>query len=335
MWETVIGHDWATEVLASSIEHGRVGHAYLITGPEHVGKTTLARLFAMALSCSSTDSRPCGVCRACQLIKADRHPDIQLVLPEYNARGIATLKIDVIRELQNRLQLGCYEARYKIAILKQFDAATIGAANAFLKTLEEPPAHVILILTATDADGLLDTIKSRCRVISIRPIPTPLIKESLQTRWHLPSDEATLLAHLANGRLGWAVKASQESALLTTRIHQLELLETIVTETRIGRFKLADKLTQHPEQLPAYLHNWLTWWRDLILLAHEDSEETITNIDKLPQLRQHRQSWDKELILRCLKQTQTALWQLERNANAKLVIENLFLCYPKGASQPK
>ena len=329
MWQTLIGHDWAVEVLASSIKNSRVGHAYLITGPDHIGKTTLARLFAMALNCTEALAYPCGKCRSCQLIAADRHPDIQFVLPEYNARGIATLKIEAIRELQHRLQLGTYEARYKIAILKQFDTATIGAANAFLKTLEEPPAHVILILTATDADGLLDTIKSRCRVISVRPIPTPVIKETLQTRWQLSAERATLLAHLANGRLGWAVKASEEASLLTTRATHLDLLENVVKETRIGRFKLADKLTQQPELLPSYLHSWLTWWRDLVLLAHEGTEEMLTNIDKLPDLRQQKQKWEKALILRCLKQTQTALWQLERNANAKLVIENLFLTYPK------
>ena len=131
--------------------------------------------------------------------------------PEVSGRGKLTLKIETIRELQQDLNLSAYEARRKVAILTQFDAATIGAANAFLKTLEEPPNKVVLLLTATDADTLLPTISSRCRTIGLRPLPTDLIEQSLTTRWHVPADDAHLLAHLSDGRLGWAVQAGARS----------------------------------------------------------------------------------------------------------------------------
>ncbi|MFQ5434945.1 MAG: ATP-binding protein, partial [Anaerolineae bacterium] len=240
-WDTIIGHQWAVQMLAGAIKHERVGHAYLITGPEQIGKTTLARTFAQALNCergAGSGQRPCGECRPCQLIAVNRHPDVRVLAPEVSGRGKLTLKIEYVRELLHDLNLKAYEARYKIAIFPRFDAATIGAANAFLKTLEEPPANVILLLTALDADALLPTISSRCRTVALRPLPSDLIEQSLTTRWQVPEDEAHLLAHLADGRLGWAVKAAGDTAVLEMRETHLDWLREAVDGSRVARFAL-------------------------------------------------------------------------------------------------
>ena len=113
---------------------------------------------------------PAAHCRACRLIADDHHPDVHLLLPEISGRGKPVIKVDQIRELQRQLQLSTLEGRYRVAILTQFDAANHNAANAFLKTLEEPPPSVVLLLTAADADSLLPTIASRCRTIGLRPL---------------------------------------------------------------------------------------------------------------------------------------------------------------------
>jgi DNA polymerase III subunit delta' len=342
-WQTVIGHTWAAQLLAEAITHGRTSHAYLITGPEQVGKTTLARLFAQALNCEAAPAeRPCGRCRACALIAGGRHPDVRLVLPEISGRGKHTLKIEAIRELQQGLSLAAYEARTKVAILKRFDAATVGAANAFLKTLEEPPHNVMLLLTANDADTLLPTIASRCRTIGLRPLPASVIEESLITRWQTPPEQARLLAHLADGRLGWAVQATQEPAILQERAANLAYLYEALAGSRVRRFELADRLTRKPETLPDTLKTWLSWWRDLMLLTQQrrsaEMGQTgtdgrpvappLTNIDQLAQLEPLARAWTAERARQSVQQTGRALWQLEHNANARLVLENLFLTYP-------
>ena len=331
-WDKVIGHEWAAELLAGAIAHQRIGHAYLLTGPEQVGKTTLARTFAQALNCEAADptARPCGHCRACQLITANRHPDVRLVSPEVSGRGKLTLKIDDIRTLQQELSLAAYEARYKVAILERFDAATEGAANAFLKTLEEPPRNVILLLTANDADTMLATITSRCRTIALRPLPAPLIEESLQTRWRVPEDQARLLAHLADGRLGWAVRAWEDNTLLTEREQNLAYLRQALAGDRVDRFALADKLGRKPELLPEILQTWLSWWRDVTLLSQGENGRalTLTNIDQQAEITRAAQDWTADQTLTSLQQTNRAIRQLRRNANTRLVIENLFLTYP-------
>ena len=327
-WKQVIGHDWAVEVLSGAIKHDRVGHAYLITGPAQVGKTTLAKLFAQALNCEEgrVESRPCGRCRQCMLMKAGRHPDLRFIEPEVSARGRRSIKIDTIRELQRGLQLAAYEGRYKVVIVRGFESANRSAANAFLKTLEEPPSNTILILTATEADTLLDTIKSRCRVVGIRPIPTHIIQQALVTRWHVPHDKAVLLANVANGRLGWAVAAAQDQTLLDHRNQQIEQLQELLTSGLVARFKVADKLAKKADALPLMLNIWLGWWRDLFLV--KGGSGLISNVDEREQLEQFSAEWEPKNIHDSLNQTKIALWQLEKNANVRLVLETLFLTYP-------
>ncbi len=328
-WQNVIGHTWAVEMLAGGIAYGRTGHAYLITGPDHLGKTTLARTFAQALNCETEAERPCGRCRSCQLIAADRHPDVLLVQPALSGRGKLTLKIEAIRALQRYLNLSARESRCKVAILKRFDAATPGAANAFLKTLEEPPENVVLLLTANDADTLLPTISSRCRVLNLRPLSPDLIEQSLITRWRVPADQAHLLAHLVDGRIGWGVLAAREPAILQSRAEQLAYLREALAGTRVHRFQLADKLARKPENLPQILQTWLSWWRDVNLLARQNGRPAaLTNVDQRPLLEKTARAAGKETALAALKQTDLALWQLERNANTRLAIENLLLTYP-------
>ncbi|MCA9901036.1 MAG: DNA polymerase III subunit delta' [Anaerolineales bacterium] len=331
-WENIVGHNWAVEMLASGLANDRLGHAYLITGPEQIGKTTLARTFAQALNCEAPETeRPCGRCRPCKLIGLDRHPDVKLIVPEVSGRGKLTLKIETIRQLQQDLNLSAYETRYKVAILERFDAATIGAANAFLKTLEEPPGKVVLLLTATDADMLLPTISSRCRTLNLRPLPPDLIETSLATRWRVPAEKATLLAHLADGRLGWAVQASEDQTILQTRAEQLSHLHEALAGWRSHRFSLADKLSRKPETLPDLLKTWLSWWRDLTLLNQRQGHPVsllLTNVDEIERLEPLAAAWSEAQINISLNQTNEALWQLERNANTRLVVENLLLIYP-------
>ena len=332
-WDQVIGHDWAVTLLAEAVANGRVGHAYLFTGPEHIGKHTLALTFAQALNCeAAADQRPCGECRTCRLIASGHHPDLHILEPEVSARGKPTLKIDAVRELQRDLSLSTHEARYRVAILTQFEAANLNAANAFLKTLEEPPPRVVLLLTASDADALLPTIASRCRTIGLRPLEATVVEESLMARWGVAAEQAQLLGRLADGRLGWAITAGANKAILQDRQQHLAQLQEALDGDRVRRFALADKLARKPEVLPDILRAWLSWWRDMALLAHpspaREAVAPISNIDQQRQLSKLAAAWPREAVLASYKQTGTALWQLERNANTRLVMEILFLTYP-------
>jgi DNA polymerase-3 subunit delta' len=332
-WDKIVGHDWAVQLLSKAIKNDRIGHAYLITGPDQVGKATLARTFAQALNCERPlAERPCGTCRSCRLIAQDHHPDVHLLLPEVSGRGKPSIKVDQIRDLQRQLQLSTLEGRYRVAILKQFDAANASAANAFLKTLEEPPPSVVLLLTAADADSLLPTISSRCRTINLRTMDRESIEQNLMADWGVHPQEAMLLASLADGRPGWAIEASQEEQILKSRQQDLSHLHEALAGKRVRRFALADKLSRKPELLPALLRTWLSWWRDLALLAYGQGPATpsvpISNIDQAPRLEELAETWPLESIVANLAATGQAIQYLAQNANTRLVMENLLLGYP-------
>jgi DNA polymerase-3 subunit delta' len=179
------------------------------------------------------------------------------------------------------------------------------------------------------------TINSRCRNIGLRPLSTALIESSLQSRWQLPEDQAELLAHLADGRLGWAVNAAKDKNIITERSTHLESLYDAIDHNRVKRFDIADKLSRKAEDLPYVLETWLSWWRDLNILVQDQNGKqptalpsVISNIDHREKLETYAQSWTPEQALDSLKQTSLALWQLQRNANTRLALENLLLTYP-------
>ena len=141
-----------------------------------------------------------------------------------------------------------------------------------------------------------------------------------------------MLSRLADGRLGWAVSASQDERILIDRQQQLTQLRETLEGSRVRRFAIADKLARKPELLPGLLKTWLSWWRDLALLAYRKDNigpvVPLTNVDQKPQLVGLADDWSRDHVLAGFKQTDLALWQLERNGNTRLVLENLFLSYP-------
>jgi DNA polymerase-3 subunit delta' len=330
-WDRVIGHDWAVELLRSSIVNDHLGHAHLITGPAHIGKSTLAVTFTQAINCLSGNhhGRPCGRCRACKLTEVGRYPDVIVLNPNVSRWGKKSIGIDKIRELQRSLNLTATEARYKVAIINNFESTTINAANAFLKTLEEPPSKVILLLTALSADSLLPTIPSRCRVINLRPLSRKLIFEALVERLNVPEKEAEKISRIADGRIGWALKTQSDTSILQTRQSQLTLLYDGLNSNRVGRFALADQIVKSPETIPDLLLIWLSWWRDMVLLKNDlQAVDSMSNIDQLDQIEGFAHQWTPDLAAKGLRSTQETFQYIDKNANSRLAIENLLLNYP-------
>jgi len=214
-----------------------------------------------------------------------------------------------------------------VAVLCEFERATPEAANALLKTLEEPPDQVVLILTATEADVLLPTIVSRCQVLSLRPLPLALVKEALVSRWGADPAHAELLAHLSGGRLGWAVRALEDEALLTRREECLDDLASLMSKGRVERLAFATRLSRDPGLARETLALWLGWWRDVLLLA-SGSQVPVTNIDRGAMLRQQAGQVTLRQAQRMVAQLQSTIKNLDQNVNLRLALEVLLLSLP-------
>jgi DNA polymerase-3 subunit delta' len=335
----IIGHEWAVELLQRSIATDHIAHAYLLAGPPQIGKSTLALTFAQALNCVGQDP-PCGQCRACRLIASGRYPDVRLVETERAAsgerKGKREISIDQVRALQHEVNLKPYEGRWKVAIIAGAEELSLEAANALLKTLEEPPPQVVLILTATSSEALLPTIVSRCQLITLRPLPAAASESALLARG-VPAERARLLSRLAEGRIGWAIQASQDESLLIARQDTLAQLVRLSAARRSERLAYAQVLAQRfgrdgegPEEVGEILDLWAVWWRD-VLLVQEGCPELVVNVDREEVLRREAgrcRSEQSRAFLQALRQTQE---QLAQNVNARLALEVLLLSVPAGS----
>ncbi len=322
----IVGHEWAVRQLHTAIERDEVPHALLISGPDNVGKMTLARLIAGALLCKGqTDERPCGVCLACRKLASGNHPDFMPVEPEEEG---GALKIDQIRAVERFLALTPNESPRKIALIAAFERATTGAANALLKTLEEPPGYAHLLLLAQDADALLPTIVSRSQQIVLRPLATATVEQALREQWNVPAEQAAQLARISGGRMGWAIRAATESTYHQRMEDALALLLNLLDQDLPTRFDTALALTRDTSaNIGETLEHWLTGWRDVLLIQTGNAERAIHQQHHvaLTQIAQHVSLPATISTLQALEGCQEAL---QRNANPQLALENLLLNLP-------
>ncbi len=323
----MLGHEWAVDLLRGHLANDRARHAYLFTGPRGVGRRTLALRLAQGLNCPQPASPgiPCGTCRTCQHIEQMQHPDLTVVQAE---RVGGKLKVDQIRELQRGLSLTPYEAKYRVALLLRFEEANPNAANALLKTLEEPPPQVVMMLTASDAESLLPTIVSRCEVIRLRPLPLDVVAAGLQTRWGLPPEESRLLAHISGGRPGYAINLHQNPETLKQRQTWLDDHQRLLGASRVERFVYAEELAKDKPALQRTLDIWLSLWRDVMLRA-AGASAPLTNPDREVEIAQLAATLDLPAVKGMVDTLERAQYLLDRYINTRLTVEVLMLDLPR------
>ena len=334
MWN-VIGQDRAVELLRHSLEIDRLAHAYLFVGQPHVGKKTLALNLAQALNCEQ-GREPCGGCRACIRIAEGKHADVQIIgrISDSNS-GEAGLKKDIsiaqIKELQQAAGLQPYEGKHRVFIIDGAEYLNEESANCLLKTLEEPPAGVLIILLTTSDVRLPLTVISRCQRIELLPAPAHAIEQALVEHWHVEPDKARALSRLCRGGIGWAVSASIDESLLEERSLHLAELQGLATASLEQRFdfaaSLAAKFGKSRDSVVEILGLWLEWWRD-ILLVKNGCKQFVTNVGQELALSQQSESYSLAEIRNFIEAIRVSLAQLERNANPRLVLEVLMLIIP-------
>lgn len=328
----ILGHEWAVDMLRQHVARGETRHAYLFSGPPGVGRRTLALRLAQALNCERPISagEPCGLCRTCKQIEAMQHPDlaiIQAVDDDGNPKEGGTLKVDQIREIQRTLNLKPYQSPYRVALFLRFQEANDSASNALLKTLEEAPAHAVLLLTADNPEQLLPTINSRCEILRLRPLPIEAISADLIHRG-IDEDRARLLAHISGGRPGYARRLVEDATVLEKREERLNDLQTLMPAPRVEKFSYAEKLGKDKDTMHQTILVWLSYWRD-VLLRVAGAESPLVNVDRNMEIEFIAGRLDLSTARKVVSEHESALEKMERNVNSRLLLEVLLMDLPK------
>lgn len=328
----LLGHEWAVDMLRRHVARGDVRHAYLFSGPPGLGRRTLALRLAQALNCEKpvAPGEPCFNCRTCKQIELMQHPDlavIQAVDDDGHPKEGGTLKVDQIRELQRTLNLKPYQSPYRVALFLRFQEANDSASNALLKTLEEAPAHAILLLTADNPEQLLPTINSRCEILRLRPLPLEAIVADLLEHG-VDEDRARLLAHISGGRPGYARKLVDDATVLEKREERLNDLQSILPASRVEKFSYAEKLAKDKDAMRQTILVWLSYWRD-VLLRVAGAETPLINVDRNMEIEFLAGRLNLFTARKVVSDHESALEKMERNVNSRLLAEVLLMDLPK------
>jgi DNA polymerase III subunit delta' len=316
----IVGHEKQSENLRLSLLNGRLHHAYLFIGPDGIGKRTLGLAMAQAIHCAELENDFCGGCGACRAIQAGNHADVRVVEPISNKKDIS---IQQVRELEKALSLRSFSGRQKVAIIDPATLMNWAAQNALLKTLEEPPQGCVLILIASNAGGLLPTVRSRAFALSFGPLPQQLIVDFL-IRKGKTREQAEFLAGLAMGSLGTVSKIDKEKMIEK----RLEWMKTLVS-LRAGDYRAAlnaaEALAGNREETLKFLEWAGLWYRDLLSFRIAHTPNQVVNVDMLPQIEEQSAAMEEDDLFSLLSKAGEASQLIQRNLNRRMVLEDLLL----------
>ncbi len=317
----IIGHDEIIKTLQGAIASGRVAHAHLFSGPEGVGKMTVAIAFARALICphnSGYDS--CGKCGDCEKVEEGTHPRVRIIQPEG-----ASIKIRQVREMIAGLQFGPDKGDWVIRIINEADTMTPEAGNSMLKILEEPLPGVVFILITTRPQVVLPTILSRCQHRYFQPLTQRQLVDALSVNSSYPAGAVRRAAALSGGRLGRARELLSGS--FTAREEALSLIERLNRASAGEVFSLAAGISSGTgkETLLSILDMMILWFRDILLYNETSNTDLLINSDKSDKIKALSAFYPSGRLIGMLDSLENVKKSLALSANTQLAIEALFL----------
>jgi DNA polymerase III subunit delta' len=344
---TFIGNAKTVEILKRAIEQDRLPHAMIFAGPAGVGKCTLALLLAQYLNClSPTQNGGCGACSACKRIsavlasrglqcqsqkgeascgscpacklKAMRHPDVRLIEPEKS-----TISIGQVRDMISEIAFQPFEARYRVTILDPAEQMRLEAHNSLLKTLEEPPSRTIIILVTANPYMLLETIRSRSRLLRFGEIHRDQITKHLITAEKWTADDARLAAVMSGGSLAAALTFNSKEY----RANRKQALDFVVLLLKQGRFSEANELiaetTKEKQSFQSFMETVAALLQDIYYA--QTAPWRIGQSDMIEQFEMLAGTVLRSTIVSAIQATENLRHELQYNVNRQLAIESMFL----------
>lgn len=321
-FETVVGQEPIVEHLKKAISTGKISHAYIINGDRAAGKEYIAGIFARALQCEKGGTDPCEECHSCKQALSGNHTDIIRVTHEKPG----SVGVDDVRDqITGSVYVKPYSGKYKIYILNEAEKMTTQAQNALLKTLEEPPEYVVILLLTTNVNMLLPTIQSRCVVLNMKPVKDDLVKKYLMDELSIPEYKAEVCVAFARGNVGKARllalseefdKVREEAISLLKYINDMELPEVMAA---------IKKITEYKFDVNDYLDIIAVWFRDVLMFKATHDPNSLIFTEEIQSIRKRADKSTYEGIEKIIDALDIAKARLTANVNFELTMELLLL----------
>lgn len=347
---TTFGHPGATRLLSKSSESGRLSHAYLITGPDKVGKRTLALDIACMVNSEpvvdmfgEATSVDLNASHQAQRIRKGLHSDVRVIdiytdskrdhPTPVNQRKTAhtRIRINPILDLVKNASISPFEGAMKVFVIDGAQYMSPDASGALLKTLEEPQETTMIVILADSMQSIPETVVSRCQRIELRPVDPEVIEAELIERFEAEESQARSLSRLARGCPGWAIDALNDPTIIDAHNQAVLRFAEIVTGNIDERFRYArqtgGQFWRDREAVMAELQRWLEWWRDVAMMRHK-LDDHITNVEWNDLFSEIGGQLKESQIAGAVTSIQDAQSALEANAVPQLTLEVLMLDLP-------
>ncbi|MCF7833407.1 MAG: DNA polymerase III subunit gamma/tau [Candidatus Marinimicrobia bacterium] len=341
-FEDVIGQEHITITLKNAIEKNRLGHAYIFSGPRGTGKTTTARLLAKVVNCENPqDGNPCNECTSCREITEGRSLDV-LEIDGASNRGI-----DSIRDLREQVKYPPTRGKYKVYIIDEFHQITKDAFNALLKTLEEPPKHILFIFATTELHKVLPTILSRCQRFEFKRIPLLQVMDLLkniakQEGISIDDDSLLLIAKKGDGSIRDSESIleqviafsdkdiSYESILNILGVIReevyFEMFQALMNSQAEKAIDIIDNMLMHGYDLAEFVSMFSIFLRDLYMVKAHGSADILNTTENLKKnYTDLAKTQDAHTLIRMLAIVNDEMPKLSRSSNTKILVETLFI----------
>ena len=321
-FKDLIGHKREIAHLEQAIAAGKVSHAYIFSGDKGTGKKMLADAFAITLQCTGEGERPCRKCHSCRQAIGGNHPDIIYISHEKpNSIGVE----DIREQLTGDIQIRPYNGKYKIYIIQDAEKMTVQAQNAILKTIEEPPEYAVILLLTTNEQVFLDTIRSRCVLLSLKPVPDDDVKAYLMEQIQIPDYQADICVAFAQGNIGKAVRLASSEDFSMIKASAMQLIRNA------GRMEISEiidfvkGIQDYKISIQDYLDILALWYRDMVYYKATKDIDGIVFRDDIRTIREMVKVCSYEGAEDVMNAIETAKTRLSANVNFDLTMELLFL----------
>ena len=322
-YANIVGHENIIAQLKNAVSVNKVSHAYIFNGEDGSGKNIIAKSFAMSLLCEKGGEEGCGECHFCKQVLSGNNPDLKYLSHEKPASiGVE----DVREQLVEDIAIKPYNGKYKVYIVDEAEKMTVQAQNAILKTIEEPPAYIVIIFLTNNVEVFLPTIISRCIIFNLRPIKDDVIVEHLISKYMVPEYEARICASYAQGKLGRAIRLATSDDFGRIKDEALKFVKNVYSYDIADLIDIVKAVTEFKISITEYIDLIAMWYRDVLLFKVTKDPNNLIFADEINGIRKQASKSSYEGIEKILQGLEVAKVRLKANVNFELTIELMLLC---------